>query len=229
MKANLSIIVNCYQKPREQIEECIQSIKDQTVQPGEIIFVDDHSDSPYVPGDCLSIILPKNMGVAYARNIGVRMSTSKLLLFVDADDKLAPDFIQQCGKHILKADIVYPNILYFGNVERNKLYPAPSRVTPKYLLGKSIDLVVTSMMWRKVYDKLQGFKDLPVFEDWDFWLRAMANGYIFKRANTILWYRQGHGSRNHQSLDLKFDIHAKITAQWKEQEGKLVWVQNGIK
>jgi glycosyltransferase involved in cell wall biosynthesis len=229
MLANLSVIVVNKDKPPEQIEECFQSLHDQTVQPKEIIFVDDGSADPHAYKTAVSIILPKNMGVAYARDMGVRMSTCKLILFVDADDKLAPDFIQQCGKYILKADIVYPNMLYFGDVERNKLYVSPSRITPKYLMGKSINIPVTSMIWRKMYDKLGGFRKLPVFEDWDFWLRAMCDGYTFKRANTILWYRQNHGSRNHQSLDLRYDIHTEITAPFKIEEGKLVWVKNETK
>lgn len=223
MKANLSIIVTNYCKSPQEIEECFQSIRDQTVQPKEVIFVDDHSPDPHAYKSALSIILPENRGVAYARDIGVRMSTGKLLLFMDADDKLAPDFIQQCGKHILKADIVYPNMLYFGDVERNKLYQSPSRITPKYLMGKTINIPVTSMMWRKVYEKNDGFKNLPVFEDWDFWLRALCNGYTFKRANTLLWYRQSTKSRNHQSLELRHDIHSKITAQFRIEERKLVW------
>lgn len=230
MKANLSIIVNNYNKSQQEIEECFQSIMDQTVQPGEIIFVDDHSERPHLPSHAISIVLPENVGVARARDIGVRMSKSKLLLFVDADDKLAPDFIQQCGRHILKASIVYPNMLYFGNVERNKLYESPSKITAKYLMGKEINIPVTSMIWKDMYEKLGGFKDLPVFEDWDFWLRAMCNGYTFKRANTILWYRQSSSSRNKQSLELRHDTHAKITAPYKVSgKGKLIWAKKDTK
>ena len=219
-KANLSLIVTNYNKSPQEIEECFQSIKDQTVQPGEIIFVDDHSDHLHIPSHVLSMVLPENMGVAYARDIGVRMSKSKLLLFVDADDKLAPDFIQQCGKFILKSDIVYPNVLYFGEVERNRLFNVP-KITPKYLMGKTINLIVTSMMWRRVYEKNNGFRKLPVFEDWDFWIRAMANGFRFHKANTLLWYRQKSKSRG--------DVHGQITAPFRIREGKLVWNTNEIK
>jgi glycosyltransferase involved in cell wall biosynthesis len=228
MKANLSIIVTSYNKSPQEIEECLQSLRDQTVQPGEIIFVDDHSETPHIPREVLSILLPENRGVAYAREVGVRMSKSKLLLFVDADDKLAPDFIQQCGKFILKADIIYPNMLYFGDVERNKLYESPSKITPQYLMGKTINIPVTSMMWRKVYDDNGGFRQMPVFEDWDFWLRAMCNGHTFHRANTLLWYRQSKKSRNHVSLELRHEVHAKITAPFRVEEGKL-WVKNATK
>ncbi len=230
MKANLSIIITNYNKSPQEIEDCFQSIKDQTVPPGEVIFVDDHSSLPHIPSDAISIILPKNMGVAFARDIGVRMAKHTLLLFLDADDKLAPDFIEKCGKklrgvHQAGADIVYTDVLTFGDVDRNKLYISPDEITPEYLLGKNLAIRVTSLMYKKMYEDLGGFRDLPIFEDWDFWLRAAVKGYTFARAETILWYRQGKNSRSDKSLDLREEIHKKITAPFAVQEGKLVWVQ----
>ena len=116
MKANLAVIVTNYNKKPQEIEECFQSIKDQTVQPEEVIFVDDHSESIHMPREVMTIALPKNMGVSAARHVGVRMSRSKLLLFVDADDKLGPDFIQRCGEKVRAvgkdgADIVYSDFV----------------------------------------------------------------------------------------------------------------------
>jgi glycosyltransferase involved in cell wall biosynthesis len=221
MKANLSVIVNNYNKPAQQIEECFQSLRDQTVQPREVIFVDDCSEKRPTYRGVLSVVMPVNGGIAKARSMGVKLSTCKLLLFVDADDKLAPDFIQQCGKKIQQADIVYPNMLYFGDVERNKFYESPEEITAKYLLGKTINIPVTSMMWKKVYEKNEGFRDLPVFEDWDFWIRAMYHGFTFARANTLLWYRQSSDSRNHKTLDFREDVHQQITSPFREEKGKI--------
>lgn len=222
MKANLSVIITNRNKPENQILECLQSLKDQTVYPKEVIFVDDCSDNPRSYPDVLSIILSDNKGVAFARDVGVRMSTGKLLLFVDSDDKLAPDFIQQCGKHILSADIVYPNMLYFGDIEKNKLYESPEKITPEYLLGKRLNIPVTSMMWKKVYESNNGFNSMPVFEDWDFWIRAMCNGYTFKKANTLLWYRQSNNSRNHKPLELRELVHSEMTKPYKIQNGRII-------
>jgi glycosyltransferase involved in cell wall biosynthesis len=222
LPANLSIIVTNYNKPPEQLNECMDSIRAQTVSPKEIILVDDCSNEPHAHADAISIVLPKNVGVAKARDIGVKMSSGKLLLFLDADDKLSPDFIQQCGKVILDCDIAYTNLLMFGNIERNKLVEAPDEVTPEMLIGRTCPVRVTSMMYRTVYDYLGGFKDLPVYEDWDFWVRAMFNDYTFKKANTLLWYRQNVGSRNCASSDLKSDIHKKITAPYHLESGRLV-------
>lgn len=221
MKLDCSIIVNSYNKTTEQIIECFNSIREQTIAPREIIFVDDCSDEPHPHADAISIILPKNMGVATARDIGVHMSKGALLLFLDADDKLSPDFLEQCSRITLTHEIAYPNQILFGDVERNLLVEAPDEITPEYLLGKTLRLVVTSMMHRRVYETLGGFRDLPVYEDWDFWIRAMCNGYTFKKANTLLWYRQSKGSRNQVTQDMRANIHKEITAPYEIREGRL--------
>ena len=215
MRADLSIIVTSYNKPPEQIIECMDSVKAQTVKPLEVILVDDCSKDPRAHAIATSIMLPKNVGVAKARDIGVKMSKGKLLLFLDADDRLAPDFIEQCGRVIKDCDIAYPNVLMFGAIEIPKLVDAPKEITPKYIMGRKCGLVVTSMMRRSVYEKLGGFRELPVYEDWDFWIRAVAEGFVFKRANTLLHYRQNRLSRNHLTLEKKTITHTKITAPFK--------------
>jgi glycosyltransferase involved in cell wall biosynthesis len=208
-QADLSVIVTNYNKLPEEIEQCMQSIFKQTVAPKEIIFVDDCSRNRPTYRNVLSIVMPKNSGVAKARDMGVKNSTGKLLLFVDADDYLSLDFIQQCGKVITKCDVAYPNLLLFGEMERPILSEAPAKLNQKKLLSQKLDIPVTSMIFRSMYDKLGGFRDLPVFEDWDFWLRA-SKEHTFKKANTLLYYRQKAGSRNRQSLEIKKRVRAQI-------------------
>ena len=222
MRADLSIIVTSYDKPPEQIIECMDSIKAQTISPKEVILVDDCSKDPRAHALAISIMLPSNVGVAKARDIGVKMSSGKLLLFLDADDKLAPDFIEQCGRVIANCDIAYPNVLKFGAIERPKLVDSPREITAKYITGKKCGLVVTSMMHRDVYEKLGGFRELPIYEDWDFWVRAKFNGYTFTRANTLLHYRQNIKSRNHLTLEQKANTHRSFIAPYKVINGKLV-------
>lgn len=222
MIADLSIIVTNYNKPHKQLTECMDSIREQTVPPKEVILIDDCSDDPRAHAIATSIILPKNVGVAEARDVGVKMSNGRLLLFVDADDKLAPDFVQQCGKVIGNVDIAYTNLLLFGNIEKNKLIEAPKRLLAKHLYPKKCYIRVTSMMHRKVYEGLHGFRKFPVFEDWDFWLRAMCKGYTFARANTLLWYRQSMKSRNRLAREDKLTVISEITAPYKIKDDKLI-------
>ena len=221
-KADVSIIVTNFNKTPEQLMECMESIKQQTIEPLEVILVDDCSTDPRAHALATSIILPKNVGVAKARDIGVKMSRGRLLLFVDADDKLAPDFAQQCGKVIANKDIAYTNILLFGAIERSKLQETPPVLKPKHLFGNTnTSVLVTSMMHRRVYEGLGGFRDLPIYEDWDFWLRAMCKGYTFGHANTLLYYRQNLQSRNKVASELKTTVHNKITAPYEIHNGVL--------
>lgn len=216
-KADLSVIITNKDKPQDQILACLESIRSQTVRPKEVIFVDDGSSDQRALAGTVSVILPKNVGVAKARDIGVKLSTSKLILFVDADDMLSPDFIEQCGKQIAKADIVYPNAVLFGEVEQNKLVETPEEITPDHLFKRKNHILVTSMMHKTVYEKLGGFReDLPIFEDWEFWMRAMLDGFKFAKANTFIWYRQSSRGRNSVSLDYRTDIYNKIIGDLKK-------------
>lgn len=221
MTADLSIIITNHNKTPEQLTQCIDSIKEQTVLPKEVILVDDGSDDPRAHAYATSIILPKNVGVCQARDIGVKMSTGKLILFVDADDYLSPDFIEQCGKVIGKYDIAYPNMLLFGEGFFNKLVSQATILKPKHLVNRKCAIPVTSMMHRTVYELLGGFRELPVFEDWDFWVRAMAQGFRFARANTLLYYRQAENSRNRQSQKVKEEVYSQITKPYQIVGGKL--------
>lgn len=161
------------------------------------------------------------MGVVKARDIGVKMSNGKLILFLDADDMLSPDFIEQCGKLITKNDIVYPNLMLFGEVTQNVLIENPKKIKPKDLLGHKMSIPVTSLMRKDLYQKLGGFRDLKIYEDWDFWIRAMFNGYTFTRANTLLFYRQISNSRIRQNMQVKQDIHRQITKDYEIRNGKI--------
>jgi len=224
-KVDCSIIVTNFNKTPEQIIDCFGSIRQQTVIPKEIFLVDDCSDDPRPHADAVSILLPKNVGVAKARDVGVKMSTGKLLLFLDADDMIAPNYLEEMILTITKADIAYPDMLLFEAVPINRMVRNPSKLNPKHLMNFNCSIPVTSMMKREVYEKLGGFRDLPIFEDWDFWIRAMFNGYTFRRANTILWYRQNKKSRNHKDLGFKTKVYKQITSGLEVKNGKICRIE----
>ena len=78
------------------VGEAIQSAKDQTVKPLEIIVVDDAStDHPVITEGVKVIRLKQNVGVATARNIGIEKAKGNLIICLDADDKLEKDYIQR--------------------------------------------------------------------------------------------------------------------------------------
>lgn len=219
-QVKVSVIITCFQKEK-YLDECINSVLDQSKHPTQIIVVHDGCTTPSSHPEVDTIILGKNHGVAYARNEGVRMSKEPLILFVDADDKLAPDYIERMVLQMVKYDIAYPNVyLSYENKSENQLVDTPWKIDPRKMYN-TCQITISSMMHRKVYDELRGFDNLTMYEDWDFWLRAMASGFKFIKADTLLYYRQLGGNRNRQPKDVKERVYKQIVSNFKLIRGKI--------
>ena len=97
---SLSIVIPVYNKTPEQVNRAVKSALNQTYKPEQIIVVDDHSDTPVeldIDSDIIRLIRhERNMGVAHARNTGVRALNTKYVCCLDADDAIAPDFLTAC-------------------------------------------------------------------------------------------------------------------------------------
>lgn len=84
------------------IEECIQSILNQTYKNIEIILVDDGSrdssgsilDKFGIIDSRVKVIHQKNQGLSVCRNTGLSHATGDYVVFVDGDDYLADDFVE---------------------------------------------------------------------------------------------------------------------------------------
>ena len=91
----ISVIVPVY-KVERYIDECIESIRNQTYSDLEIVLVDDGSpdscpsicDNYARKDDRIKVIHKKNGGLSSARNIGIKESLGQYITFVDSDDVL---------------------------------------------------------------------------------------------------------------------------------------------
>lgn len=108
----ISIIVPIY-KVELYLEKCLESILNQTYKNIEIILVDDES-----PDNCgvicdrykeiderIRVIHKKNGGLSDARNAGLKISKGKYILFVDSDDYLQIDLLENVYKYIVANDL----------------------------------------------------------------------------------------------------------------------------
>ncbi|MCC5894499.1 MAG: glycosyltransferase [Alkalibacterium sp.] len=96
----VSIIVPTYNVER-YVEECIDSLMNQTYDNTEIIVIDDGSKDAtvYLLGKYLDkiklIAYDNNKGQGARRNEGIRQAQGKYLYFVDSDDWIEPDTIEK--------------------------------------------------------------------------------------------------------------------------------------
>lgn len=217
---NLSILITCFNK-EEWLDDCVQSILRQTKHPKEIVIVHDGCENPMAHAAADTIILNTNRGVSAARHEAVRFSTGELILFVDADDVLSPDYLEKMTIVIAGgADIAYPDIYHWAQ-EMTRLVTIPEITTEFVRNYKKVVIPVTCMIRRKMYDKLGGFHDFLVLEDLDFWLRAMAAGYTFKKAQTLLWYRRTPQSKNSMSILKKKQVYFQILNQFVFEKDRI--------
>lgn len=99
IEAKVSCVIPVY-NGEKYVGEAIDSVLSQTVQPLELIVVDDGSTdrTPDIVrsfGDRLTYIRQDNAGPAKARNRGISVSHGEYLSFLDADDLWVPDKTQR--------------------------------------------------------------------------------------------------------------------------------------
>ena len=86
------------------LRECINSVRAQTKPPDEIVVVDDGSNDE-TANWCIKqsdIVFRriKNSGPSAARNLGVKISRSRWIAFIDSDDLWMPDHLESLLKLI---------------------------------------------------------------------------------------------------------------------------------
>jgi len=167
-----------------------------------------------------TILIDKNVGVAQARMKGVRVATGHYILFVDADDVLPPLFLTEMVAKIKHGDeIIYPaSVLWssWGNSGMKNVYcGSPEKITWK-LLSYQNYVLVTSLIPRKLFLDLGGFREYPLFEDWEFFQRAFLHKTKFIRSSTYLQYRQRTESRNRQIGEIRKQVTEKIKKDIEE-------------
>lgn len=172
----VSVIVPVY-NVEKYLDNCLNSIINQTYHNIEIILVDDESPDRcpalcdfYQANDCrIQVIHQKNKGLPGARNSGLKIATGDWILFVDSDDFLAEDAIEKLIKTIRQdTDIVLfrkqyckkynqikksagsGNIISFSDKEVLELLD--DAFDPMYRTFKKLKLDVVSA-WSKLYRK----------------------------------------------------------------------------
>lgn len=159
-KPLVTVVVPVY-NAEKYLEECLNSIANQTYSNLEIIVIDDQStDSSGVIADTFAgndsrftVIHKNNAGPGAARNDGIKLAKGKYLQFVDADDILENDAISNTVvlAEDTNADIVSFNFTAFnsnGSVDRSSVVSNPY---PSILESSSYECL------KQIYDGRLGY------------------------------------------------------------------------
>lgn len=128
MKHKVSIIVPVY-NAENFLDKGIESLLEQTYDNIEIVLINDGSKDSSLKimkrwnkkhPDKIKVFSHTNRGVGKTRNRGIEVSTGEYITFVDADDYLEKDFVEQMMAKIANNDIIvsgYKKISSNGDVQ----------------------------------------------------------------------------------------------------------------
>ncbi len=172
--------------------ECIESILSQTVKPYEVIYSDDFSTDNSVEiarQFGIKVLTHKNhVGVVAARNNGATAALGSVLVHMDGDDMMTPDFIE---RHLEVFDestpFVYCAAQAFGLFETYwdvKAWPV--------LNLWNMNFVNTSaMMWKHKFVEAGMWQETVEKTMWDWHLAIrMARLGTPRKSSAVLMYRQ---------------------------------------
>lgn len=194
----ISVIVPCY-KQAHFLEECITSVLAQTYGDWECIIVNDCSpdNTEEVAQEMLRqdsrIVYHANrvnLGLAGSRNAGMDLARGTFILPLDADDKIAPRYLELAAAAFYQnaaIKLLYCKAAFFGDKEGE--WPLPPY---NYSSLFSRNVIFCSALFRKA-DALAvgGFRACRGFEDWDLWLRLLdVNDIVHRLDYEGFFYRQ---------------------------------------
>lgn len=164
----ISVIVPVY-NIQEYLEQCIESIINQSHTYLQIILVDDGSqddsgnicDSFALRDERIQVIHKKNGGLVSARKAGLAIAKGEYVGFVDGDDYVEYNFIETLRELIIQSNSDFVHTGYICENGKNmsvlpteegvyNLQDKERKVLRNYLEGK---ITITSSIWSKLFKR----------------------------------------------------------------------------
>lgn len=210
----ISVLMCTYKEPIEWINKTIDSVIHQTLIPTEYIIIVDNPEYQ----ELISVLEEyknkykyikyyvnnKNMGLVKSLNYGLTKCNGKYIARIDADDFAETERFEK------QLEYLKNNNLDFVGCGYNTFYDdkilciregTPGEENLKKILKFSNCIAhPTWFLKKKVYDELQGYRDIQACEDLDFIIRAVLNGYkIGNVKECLMWYRDNPNSISHKN------------------------------
>lgn len=229
----VSIIMPVYNGAK-YIVEALESVENQTYSNWELVVIDDCSSDnslsivqhfQHIHNDKVTILSSgkSRSNAAVCRNIGLRNAKGDYVIFLDADDTLAPFCLEQ-RMNIMQANEAF----LWGIFKQYSLNPlnAPMTVYNKHVdtFDNAINCffemdspwTVTCPIWKKTFlTDLKGFNELFVFmEDPELHVRALFKEKMLPFVSTKeppdCYYRKGNMDEEKRETFHKHSIESRV-------------------
>ena len=192
----ISVIVPCYNQSI-YMDECLQSVLDQTYQNWECIIVNDGSPDnteevamKWVEKDSrFNYLYKENGGLSSARNAGIEIANGEWILPLDCDDKIGSQYLELATVQFDKDyTIIYCEAEFFG--DKRGRWELPDFTIEEFAIQ---NLIFCSGFYRKIdWEKVKGYDEniKDGYEDWEFWISILdENSKCYRISNVLFYYR----------------------------------------
>ena len=199
----ISVVIPTFNRIR-LVARAIDSVLKQSLNPYEIIVVDDGSDdgtSEMIQNKYKSIklIQQQNNGVSAARNKGIEHAKGDWIGLLDSDDEWTEKKLENQADRLIKTpeyDFCHTNEIWIRNGVRVNQRKKHEKYGG-YIFDKCLDICrisPSSVLFRKnILDHIGWFdSQLPVCEDYDLWLRITAEYRILFIDDPLIIKYGGH-------------------------------------
>lgn len=207
----VSVIMSTFNESEGWLKQAIESILKQTYSNLEFIIVLDNPQNiilnnvvkEYAQKDARIKIIKNrvNKGLTYSLNQALRYCTGEVIVRMDADDISESDRIEYQLKSMQanNVDILGGAVCVIdeeaNTIKRYMKMPTDSKCIKKKMHYTNCLAHPTWMVKKSIYEKLDGYRDIPMCEDYDFLLRACKNGFRLDNVErVVLKYRMTQNS-----------------------------------
>ena len=195
---DITVVITCFNYG-SFLPEAVASALDQAGGRPRVLVVDDGSTDPVtlsaidrLPAG-VDLIRQENGGLSVARNTGLHAAQSPYLIALDADDRLLPDALQRLRAPLdndPQLGFSYGWSEFFGNWEGTLKFPPydPYKLLYRHIVGS------TALLRRELFEDVGGFDPtFTAYEDWEFWVHAMAHGWRGRSIDEVTLLYRRHG------------------------------------
>lgn len=165
----IDIIVPVYNTPKEDLDRCFESILRQTFKDYRVYIIDDGSndltksflDNFVQDKHEFNVEHILNGGVSNARNVGIDLSSSKYLTFLDSDDTLEDNFLEEAFGLIRDNDL---DLVVGGyrEIKNGEVYKVRKCVDDFYIFDdNNLDLFMDKLLSGKLLESNKNIGNLP--------------------------------------------------------------------
>ncbi|MBE6985055.1 MAG: glycosyltransferase [Ruminococcaceae bacterium] len=229
----ISIIIPIYNKSK-YIKTILQQLKDQSFSDFECLLIDDGSSdgSEVICDDFaaldarLKVFHIPNGGVSHARNVGLDHAQGDYITFIDSDDEILPNYLENLYAAIekSKADIIISGHLKFWDNKDDTISIKHPHINGLVTLRECIcdfasvqrDSGLFGYCWSKAFKNhivhnIRFDEGLRLAEDFDFCLRTYEKaGNIYFDDQCLYRYRQEADNSTAIVKDDKIDYFAQL-------------------